>query len=896
MAEKKTTYIRPQAGFQEEFVRSNVDVVFGGGTLGSGKAQPIDSLVCTPFGFRKMGDLKVGDKISSTNGFYETVIQIHERGELDVVELTFSDGRKVQCAKDHLWKARRIGHRPKWYDISMSRENLWRVMTTEEIISILDANYQNKVFIPLSEPIQFTKGCRNQGITIHPYLMGCLLGDGCFSESLYSPMLTTEDEEMVEKIRSLGYNIHNTPSNPLSYFIYDKDVVKSLKQKKLWGKLSDNKFIPECYKTSYIEDRWELVRGLLDTDGTISEDGHVEYYTISKSLCDDLVWVIRSLGGYASVGIKQGKYKKNGELHICKKCYRVSINIKDKQNLFSLSRKKERVRLDKYRGGGSDEELAIVSYRMLPKTQMRCITVSNPNNLYLTNDFVVTHNSYGAVLATAEPSSDSNFRALFLRNNLGDLRSGGGLLDNFRDAFGDYVDIVESGEPRVTFPSGARIDVTHVSDQTREKVLQRFKGRQYDLIYFDELTGFTWECFAAICTRNRGKGKWTGKIRGTTNPERNHWLRIFLDWYIGADGFIREDRAGVVRYFYMAGETVKDVVWGDSKEEVYAKCRIDIDRKLAKINGKTGTSTYENLIKSFTFYLGKMSENKAMLGNNDDYVGSVAMMGGRNAQQMLEGNWNVSPEEDEDAVIPPEYATQCFMNDPQTNGDRWITCDLADTGTDNFIALAWDGFHVIDMLIVGLSTPRQNAEMLHNFAVKHNIADSHIIYDAIRGTYINDYIKDAVQFVSYRAPLGMYGRAYVKLKDECYGRLVEAIKRGGLSFADELQNRRYEHANLNEFVSVENEFIEECSVVRYDTTAGGKKTLWSKKKMNQKLGKSRSMDLLDPCAMRMLPVLEYPYGEELIKTSALEMYNNDFDDGFSVSPNMCNIFDNDMFC
>lgn len=505
--------------------------------------------------------------------------------------------------------------------------------------------------------------------------------------------------------------------------------------------------------------------------------------------------------------------------------------------------------------------------------------------------------SYGAVLATAEPSSDGNFRALFLRNNLGDLRSGGGLLDNFRDAFADYVDIVESGEPRVTFPSGARIDVTHVSDQTRDKVLQRFKGRQYDLIYFDELTGFTWECFAAICTRNRGKAKWTGKIRGTTNPERNHWLRIFLDWYIGADGFIREDRAGVVRYFYMAGETVKDVVWGDSKEEVYAKCRIDIDRKLAKINGKTGTSTYENLIKSFTFYLGKMSENKAMLGNNDDYVGSVAMMGGRNAQQMLEGNWNVSPEEDEDAVIPPECATQCFLNDPQTNGDRWITCDLADTGTDNFIALAWDGFHIIDMLIVGLSTPRQNAEMLHNFAVKHNVADSHIIYDAIRGTYINDYIKDAVQFVSYRAPMGMYGRAYVKLKDECYGRLIEAIKRGGLSFADELQNRRYEHANLNEFVSVENEFIEECSVVRYDTTAGGKKTLWSKKKMNQKLGKSRSMDLLDPCAMRMLPVLEYAYGDELIKTSALEMYNdNVFDDGFSGSPNMCNIFDNDMFC
>jgi hypothetical protein len=504
--------------------------------------------------------------------------------------------------------------------------------------------------------------------------------------------------------------------------------------------------------------------------------------------------------------------------------------------------------------------------------------------------------SFGAVLSVAEPSSDPNFRGLFLRNNLGDLRSGGGLLDNFRDAYGDYVEIVESGEPRVTFPSGARIDVTHVSDQTREKVLQRFKGRQYDFIYFDELTGFTWECFAAICTRNRGKAAWTGKIRGTTNPERRHWLRKFLDWYIGPDGFIREDRAGVVRYFYMAGEHVEDVVWGDSKEEVYSKCRIDIDRKLAKINGKKGKATYENLIKSFTFYLGKMSENKVMLENNDDYAGTVAMMGGRNAQQMLEGNWNVSPEEDLESLISAESAMQCFLNDPQENGDRWVTCDLADTGTDNFIAIAWDGFHIIDIKIVGLSTPRQNAEILKEFAASHDIADNHIIYDAIRGTYINDYIPEAIQFVSYRASFGMYGRGYVKLKDECYARLIECINRGNLSFSDSLQNKQYEHANINEFISIENEFVEECSVVRFDTNPSGKKTLWSKKKMNQKLGKNRSMDLLDPCAMRMYPVLEYAYGEELVKTSEAYMYEEERDNSVAGDPRYCNIYDNTQFC
>lgn len=484
----------------------------------------------------------------------------------------------------------------------------------------------------------------------------------------------------------------------------------------------------------------------------------------------------------------------------------------------------------------------------------------------------------GAVLMCGEPSQDSKFRAVFLRNNLGDLRSGGGILDEFRSMYRGGVEVVESGDPRVMFPSGARIDVTHIADQTREKVRQRFKGRQYDLIYFDEMTGFSWECFTEVCTRNRGTAKWTGKIRGTTNPERDHWLRIFLDWYIGIDGFIREDREGVVRYFYMAGATVKDVVWGDTKEEVYRQCKADIDRKLAKINGKTGKATWENMIKSFTFYLGRMSENVSSIGNNENYVGTVAMSGGANSEQLLEGNWNVSSKDMIETAIPNDMARQVFLNDPATNGDRWITCDLADVGTDNFTAIAWDGFHIYDMLVVGKTTPRQNAELLLNFAKKHDIGPSHIIYDGTRGLYINDYIPDAIPFVSAKKSEGMYYLEARNLKDECYMRLAEAIKRGEFSIADEVANRKYEHQRLKETISIQNEFLEECAVVYFVDAGSGKKRMPSKKEMNAKLGKERSMDVLDPCAMRMYACLEYVYGEELIKTASWYKDSDDDDD------------------
>jgi hypothetical protein len=107
------------------------------------------------------------------------------------------------------------------------------------------------------------------------------------------------------------------------------------------------------------------------------------------------------------------------------------------------------------------------------------------------------------------------------------------------------------------------------------------------------------------------------------------------------------------------------------------------------------------------------------------------------------------------------------------------------------------------------------------------------------------------------------------------------MKRGGLSIDDKVARKIYEHQNLKTAITIQNEFLEECAVVRFKDMPSGKKALISKKEMNAKLGKSRSMDLLDPCAMRFLPVLEYPYGEELTKTM-MEVYDEDDDGNESI--------------
>ena len=500
--------------------------------------------------------------------------------------------------------------------------------------------------------------------------------------------------------------------------------------------------------------------------------------------------------------------------------------------------------------------------------------------------------TFGAILATAEPSLDPNFRACFTRRTFGELKTGGGVVDDFDVCYGNYVEIKKSDPPRVNFPSGAFVEMRQINDEDERKVTEKWKGAQFDLIYMDELTSYQFSTFKYLLTRNRGKAKWTGKFRATTNPEKNCWIRKFIDWYIGLDGLISPDKDGVVRYFYINGPRVEDVVWGDTKDEVYEKARIDIDRQLRSLNKKKQLFTYDNLIKSFTFYLGNISENRSLISENMDYVGSVASVGGKQAQQLIEGNWNVSTFDNEESAIKSEDAQAVFMNDPQVNGDMWITADLADTGSDNTVILAWNGFHIIDIEILCISTPRQNAARLMAMAAKHSIPLNHIIYDGTRAAYMDDYIPDAQPFISSHSPVGMYFMTVMSLKDECYLRLCELIKRGMMSVDESVARKRYQHVNLTQDYSIQVEFLDECSVVAFKQMYGGRKRLLSKKEMNQALGKGRSMDLLDPIAYRMLPCLEYEYGQELEKTATWR----DNDDDERGAAERVDVYDESVWC
>lgn len=509
--------------------------------------------------------------------------------------------------------------------------------------------------------------------------------------------------------------------------------------------------------------------------------------------------------------------------------------------------------------------IRIKSIKKKYKNDARCILIDDDLHLYITNDFIVTHNTAGAILKCAYHLNNKDFRAMYLRKTLKEAKQGGGMVDQFKRLYGNMLTYKMSDSPRLTAKSGAFIDITQVYDERPDQLMENIKGGEYALIYLDELTGFQFTTLTYLLSRNRSVSGCKAQLIATTNPKKNHWLRTFLDWYIDPEGIgqILPERDGVVRYFYIKGKTVDNIVWGNSKEEVYEQCKTQIDRLVEQFRG---VATYKDFIKSFVFYQGNMSENTEILANNKGYVGSVATMGEAGQNIYLLGGWNVDEDIDEEQKeIPYNVALRMFDNDPQTNSDIWITADLAAEGTDNFIAIVWNGLHIIDIVILPKTTPRQNAVSLITIANKYKIPYNRILFDAINGSYIRDYIPDARMFKSSwgKNKGGLYHTTYNNIKSECAYRFVVAVNNNMISIDSDLAQRKYVHAKLGNYITIKTEFIQECGVIFFEEDNYGHRKIGNKKEMNRMLGKNRSMDLIDPMIMRFYPLLKVPIGEEL---------------------------------
>jgi len=371
---------------------------------GVGKSQGISAKISTPYGWKRMGDIKVGDIVTGSDGGSQTVLGVYPQGKRRIYKIEFNDGTSTHCDGEHLWAVNDIklrdkriainGKRIKYPDLLYST-----IKTTKELMKDYKVYAKKNVLnyrIPIVKPVEYNN---DYVLPLNPYLLGALIGDGTLKGKCVQ--FTNIDEEILNEVRNViscdfpELSLKQKPSETKTYTISNKKyspynrLNNALKELRLKTN-AEFKHIPDIYKYASIQDRISMLQGLLDTDGYASKNGRVQFYTVSDKLADDVRELVLSLGGFCKIKTKVGKYKKDGVVVECKKLNILTLSFSDSNiKLFKLKRKQDRVVYrEKYKYNKYISSIKFSHYE-----EAQCIYVSNDDHLYVTDDFIVTHNT-----------------------------------------------------------------------------------------------------------------------------------------------------------------------------------------------------------------------------------------------------------------------------------------------------------------------------------------------------------------------------------------------------------------------------------------------------------------------------------------------------------------------
>ena len=352
------------------------------GNNGNGKEEWVEQMIPTPQGFRRFGDLKVGDYVYNAEGKPTMVLGTYPQGVKDSYKVTFSDGRTDECGLEHLWGV---------YTRTHGGEQKYQVLSLKEMI---DKGIKNgSGFARFSIPASPIVECEEKELPCDPYILGSFIGNGC--NTCERLTLSSNDEWQVMKCASiLGCTVKKYSKCNYNW-IFRKE--HALKPSDVLPKevccLSHEKRIPTEYMFASVEQRKALLQGLFDTDGCAHVSGSrlkIHYSTSSKKLADDVRTLLLTFG-IASTIIKDNRKDRTS--------YYLSVNcsVEKGRLLFSLPRKLAKVNDPNIKKGSHRDytKVKIVNVEKLPeKKEMMCIYVANENHLYLTKDFIVTHNTH----------------------------------------------------------------------------------------------------------------------------------------------------------------------------------------------------------------------------------------------------------------------------------------------------------------------------------------------------------------------------------------------------------------------------------------------------------------------------------------------------------------------
>jgi phosphate starvation-inducible PhoH-like protein len=390
-----------------------------------GRAQPLTANVLTPDGWRHIGDLRVGDLVVGSDGLPTPVLGVYPQGPKEVFRVTTQDGGSTLACGEHLWTVRTVDDR--------SHGRPFRVLQTQDMVGKLHRGSVHRYELPLPQPVEFVP----QDTPIEPYALGLLLGDGCLTTTT-TPSFATADPELVVALEAALPGIELRRKNQVDYVLRHVDggrgglrianpVTVALRELDLAGTRSHTKFVPESYRFNSAAVRLAVLQGLLDSDGgPVTQRGRtcrIQYTTCSERLRDDVVFLVRSLGGVAYWRRRAALGRESGMANGRPVEYRndsfvLDIRLPSGLVPFRLGRKRA---LYDAAGGGRPMRF-IESIEPVGETETVCIQVAAADSLYVTDDLIVTHNTLNdafIILDEAQNTTPNQMKMFLTRLGFG---------------------------------------------------------------------------------------------------------------------------------------------------------------------------------------------------------------------------------------------------------------------------------------------------------------------------------------------------------------------------------------------------------------------------------------------------------------------------------------------
>lgn len=398
------------------------NIIVVAGTPNSGKALRNNTPILTPTGWMPIEDSDIGDVIYGRSGAPEKVTGVYPQGLRKCYRFVFNDRSWIDSDEDHLWSlmtSYQMHKKTTGRGNPNLQFNKWIKMTTAQIVSkygigkIPSAAKRPKfrgngpIYYPLKK------------VPIPPYIMGLLLGDGCFSKNEI-PKITTTDTEILDAFVSAGFDLRY--SKKFSYRI--QKIKPHIIKLGLNGKRAWEKFIPGKYLFNDVSVRLAVLKGLMDSDGSVCAAGNtIEFCSTSERMAYEVQFLVRSLGGRATVVESESYYTYKGEKLQGRNRYRVTIKINLK--VFNLRRKRIR---QKHFKKPLEKKLVAISW--IGEHETTCISTSAEDGLFIAKDFIVTHNSALMYNIIKENRHDWDVHLFNSESDAGELRE---RLDKFDD-------------------------------------------------------------------------------------------------------------------------------------------------------------------------------------------------------------------------------------------------------------------------------------------------------------------------------------------------------------------------------------------------------------------------------------------------------------------------------